>query len=154
MWISSARFHILAAGAAATICLASLAPTAQAANLLEMNFWLSGPQYEGRLAGCEAPLGHIASQFQHRERRFWNSGLQITGYGPARETAFRPWQSDNTPRRYCSVQARLNDGSAHAVHYSIVEDGGLAGLTQGVVWCVDGLDRDWSFAPNCSAAKP
>ena len=151
-WIHSAKFHVMAA-TLATACMAGLTPAAQAANPLELNFWLSGPRYEGRVANCEAALGYITAQFQEKESRFWNSALQITAYGPARETAFRPWQSDNIPRRYCSVEAMLNDGVARAVHYSIIEDGGLAGFSQGIEWCVVGLDRDWSYNPRCRSAK-
>src|SRR5476649_1265818 len=84
--------------------------TAQAANPMELNFWLSGPRYDGRVAGCEAALSTITSQFHEKESTFWNSALQITGYGRIHEIAFRPWQSDNIPRRYCSGEVMLNDG--------------------------------------------
>jgi len=40
------------------------------------------------------------------------------------------------------------------VHYSIIEDGGFAGFTDGVEWCVVGLDRDWAYNPACKAARP
>src|SRR4029077_7731163 len=46
---------------------------AEAANPLELNFWLSGPKYEWRLAPCESALGTITSQFQEKESTFWNS---------------------------------------------------------------------------------
>jgi hypothetical protein len=127
---------------------------AEAANPLELNFWLSGPKYEGRLASCEAVLGTITSQFQEKESTFWNSSLQIKAYGRIHETAFRPWQSDNIPRRYCSGDVMLSDGKMHNVHYSIIEDGGFAGYNQGVEWCVTGLDRDWAYNPACRAARP
>ena len=80
-------------------------PPGQAANPLELNFWLFGPSYDGRVAECEGALGTITSQFQEKESTFWNSPLQITGYGNIHEIAFRPWQSDNIPRRYCSRHA-------------------------------------------------
>ncbi len=63
---------------------------AEAANPLELNFWLSGPKYEGRIAPCESALGTITSQFQEKESTFWNSALQITAYGRIHETAFGP----------------------------------------------------------------
>ena len=132
----------------------SLGEPAQAANPLELNFWLSGPRYDGRVAECERALGTITHQFWEKESTFWNSGLQITAYGQVHETAFRPWQSDNIPRRYCSAEAMLSDGKVRAVHYSIIEDGGFAGYDQGVEWCVVGLDRNWAFSPNCRAARP
>jgi len=127
---------------------------AEAANPLELNFWLSGPRYDGRVAECDRALGTISSQFREKESTFWNSSLQITAYGRIHETAFRPWQSDNIPRRYCSGDVMLSDGSRHTVHYSIIEDGGFAGFDQGVEWCVTGLDRNWAYNPRCKLAGP
>src|SRR5258708_13731880 len=127
---------------------------AQHAYPWEMNFWLSGPRYAGRVAECGRVLGTISNQFREKESKFWNSALQITGYGEIHETAFRPWQSDNIPRRYCSADVLLNDGTLHTVHYSIIEDGGFAGFGQAVEWCVTGLDRNWAYNPNCRAARP
>jgi hypothetical protein len=127
---------------------------AQAANPLELNFWLSGPRYDGRVAPCESALPTITSQFQEKESSFWNSRLVITAYGNIRETAFRPWQSDNIPRRYCSGEAMISDGKMRTVHFSIIEDGGFAGFGQGVEWCVVGLDRNWAWNPHCKAARP
>lgn len=148
------RIRSVVMAVAAACSLFAMSPSAQAASPLELNFWLSGPLYDGRVAGCEAALGTISSQFQTKESRFWNSALQITGYDEVHETAFRPWNSDNIPRRFCSARAMLNDGVLRAVHYSIIEDGGLAGFSQGVEWCVVGLDRDWAYNPGCKAARP
>lgn len=143
-------------GAALGVAFALLAfgQPAEAANPLELNFWLSGPRYDGRVAGCESALPTIRYQFQEKESSFWNSSLQITAYGRIHETAFRPWQSDNIPRRFCSADVMLSDGKHRTVHYSIIEDGGFAGFGQGVEWCVTGLDRDWAYNPRCKAAKP
>jgi hypothetical protein len=138
------------------VALAMLAfgGAAQAANPAELNFGLFGPSYDGRVKECEAALGTITSQFQAKERTFWNSTLRITAYGDVRETAFRPWQSDNIPRRYCSAEVMISDGKQRTVHYSIIEDGGFAGFGQGVEWCVTGLDRNWANNPACNAARP
>ncbi len=43
---------------------------AEAANPLELNFWLSGPKYDGRVAPCEAALGTISSQFREKESTY------------------------------------------------------------------------------------
>ena len=138
----------------ALLGLLAFGPTAEAANPLELNFWLSGPRYDGRVKPCEAALGTITNQFWEKESTFWNSSLRITAYGDIHETAFRPWQSDNIPRRYCSGNVMLSDGKMHAVHYSIIEDGGFAGFGQGVEWCVVGLDRNWAYNPSCRMARP
>ncbi|WP_213773241.1 hypothetical protein [Bradyrhizobium sp. dw_78] len=146
------------AGAAAALGVAlgllAFGQAAEAANPLELNFWLSGPKYDGRVAPCESALSTISSQFHEKESTFWNSDLAITGFGNIRETAFRPWQSDNIPRRYCSGDVMLSDGKLRHVHYSIIEDGGFAGYDQGVEWCVTGLDRNWAYNPSCRSAKP
>ena len=127
---------------------------ARAANPLELNFWLNGPRYDGNVKPCEAALPTITSQFEEKESTFWNSRLVITAYGNIHETAFRPWQSDNIPRRYCTADAMISDGKLRTVHFSIIEDGGFAGFGQGVEWCVTGLDRNWAWNPNCKAARP
>ena len=115
-----------------------------------MNFWLLGPKYDGRVAPCEAALPTITSQFQEKESTFWNSELTDHRlWRRVHETAFRPWQSDNIPRRYCTADAMVNDGKPRTVHYSIIEDGGFAGYGQGVEWCVVGLDRNWAYNPSC-----
>ena len=138
----------------ALLALISFERPARAANPAELNFGLFGPSYDGRVKQCEAAFGTISSQFQEKESNFWNSPLQIVAYGHVHEVAFRPWQSDNIPRRFCRGSVQLSDGSVHAINYSIIEDGGFAGLGQGVEWCVVGLDRNWAFNPACKAAGP
>jgi hypothetical protein len=142
------------AGLGVLLGLLFFAQAAEAANPLELNFWLSGPRYDGRVAECEKALPTITTQFEEKERTFWNSTLQITSYGQIQETAFRPWQSDNIPRRFCSADVMTSDGKMRTVHYSILEDGGFAGFGQGVQWCVTGLDRNWAYNPGCKAARP
>jgi len=134
--------------------LLAFAPAAHAANFFEKNFWLSGPRYDGNLPPCESALGKITSRFADKESTFWNSALQITGYDRVHEIAFRPWQSDNIPRRYCAATAMISDGKPRPVYYSIVEDGGFASFGDGIEFCVVGLDRNWAYNPACKAARP
>jgi hypothetical protein len=127
---------------------------APAASLLEKNFYLSGPRYDSILPECDAALGTIASRFATKESRFWNSDLQIVDFSDVRETALRPWADQTIPRRFCSAKAKVSDGKWHAVYYSIVEDGGLIGMTWDVEWCVRGFDRNWAYNPGCKMARP
>jgi hypothetical protein len=143
-----------ALGAVLGLGLLAASQTAQAANPLELNFGLTGPNYEGRVALCERAMGTITTQFWEKESSFWNSSLKIAAYSNIHEIAFRPWQSDNIPRRYCAGQVTLNDGKVHGIYYSIIEDGGFAGYDQGVEWCVTGLDRNWAYNPACRSARP
>src|SRR5437016_655594 len=89
---------------AATIA-ALPADKAGAANWLEMNFYLSGPRYEGVLPPCDADaaLGKIASRFNEKENNFWNTDRRILGFEKIRETAFRSWAANTIPRRFCSA---------------------------------------------------
>ena len=145
--------------AALVIGLGALASTpaqrpAQAAGLLEKNFYLSGPRYDGALPPCEAGLDTIAWQFAQKESRFWNSDLQILGFERIRQIAFSPWAAGTIPRRFCGAVAAVSDGRKHAVFYSIGEDAGMIGASWGVEWCVVGLDRNWAYNPYCKMARP
>jgi hypothetical protein len=130
------------------------AGTAAAANLFELNFWLSGPRYDGVVPPCEAALDKISARFAQKEGTFWNSTLTIAGFEKVRETAFRPWAVNSIPRRFCSAIALVSDGLKHPIHYSIGEDTGLIGASWGVEWCVVGLDRNWAYNPACKMARP
>jgi hypothetical protein len=129
---------------------------ARAASWLEMDFYLSGPRYEGVLPPCDYPdaLVKISSRFNNRENSFWNTDLKIITFERIRETAFRPWAANTIPRRFCSGLVEISDGSRHAIHYSIAEDTGIIGATWGVQWCVVGLDRNWAYNPACLMAQP
>lgn len=127
---------------------------AQAAGPLEKNFWLEGPRYDSLLPPCEAMLGKIAARFAKKESKFWNSSLQIIGFSHVREIAFRPWESGNIPRRFCTAKAAISDGKVRTVNYSVIEDGGFASIGTGVEFCVIGLDRNWAFNPACRMARP
>ena len=112
------------------------------------------PALRRRSAALRVGAGQISSRFAEKESRFWNSTLQITGYDRVHEIAFRPWQSDNIPRRYCAATAMISDGKPRPVYFSIIEDGGFASFSHGVEFCVVGLDRNWAYNPACKAARP
>jgi hypothetical protein len=142
---------------AVALAVATLpADRAGAASLFELNFYLSGPRYDGVLPPCDAPaaLRTIAHRFQQKEYRFWNTDLAIVDFQRIRETAFRPWHANSIPRRYCSGVVEVSDGSKHAIHYSIIEANGIIGESWGVEWCVRGLDRNWAYNPACKMARP
>ncbi|MDQ8729008.1 hypothetical protein [Bradyrhizobium sp. LHD-71] len=137
----------------ATVLSAASGP-ANAANLWEKNFWLEGPRYDSVVPPCEAMLGKVAKNFADKESKFWNSSLQILEFANVREIAFRPWESDNIPRRFCTARATISDGKVRTVNFSVIEDGGFAGIWPGVEFCVVGLDRNWAFNPACRMARP
>jgi hypothetical protein len=128
----------------------------RAANIFEKNFWLSGPRYDHNVPACDyaAALDRIIANFHTKEIRFWNSELRIVGIENIQETAMLPWAAQSIPRRYCSGTAVINDGARHPVYYSIAEDTGMIGMDFGVNFCVQGLDRNWAYNPDCRSAKP
>ncbi len=145
-----------AALAALALAAAAWAAPADAASPLEKNFWLEGPRYDAVLPDCAAPaaLHRIAATFSDRETRYWNSSLRIVEFSGVRQIAFRPWAVETIPRRFCSGTVEVSNGRRHRVYYSIIEDGGLMGMTFGVEWCVVGLDRNWAYNPACKMARP
>jgi hypothetical protein len=149
----SARIARLALALALSIVSIS---QSRAANLLEKNFWLSGPRYDQVLPPCNyrAALDRIIGDFQIKEARFWNSRLQIVGIENIQQTALLPWAAQSIPRRFCSGTVVINDGARHAIFYSIAEDTGIIGIDWGVNFCVVGLDRNLAYGPACRAARP
>jgi hypothetical protein len=149
----SARIACLALALALSVVSIS---QSRAANLLEKDFWLSGPRYDQVLPPCDyrAALDRIIGDFQIKEARFWNSRLQIVGIENIQQTALLPWAAQSIPRRFCSGTAVINDGARHAIFYSIAEDTGIIGIDWGVNFCVVGLDRNLAYGPGCRAARP
>jgi hypothetical protein len=138
------------------VVTAGFAASARAANWLEQNFWLEGPRYDAVLPACDDPaaLSVITSRFATKEQRFWNSALEIVRIDRIRETAFRPWDRDLIPRRFCAGRALISDGRVRPVYYWIGEDTGMIGASWGVEWCVVGYDRNGAYHPGCRMAQP
>ena len=145
-------FAVCAIGAAAL----ALAAPGRAANWIEKNIWLSGPNYDADVPLCENgwALWLTQSRFATKESRFWQSDLTITSIDTVRETAFRPGHYALIPRRYCAGVANVSDGTRHKIFYSIGEDTGNSGMSWGIEFCVVGLDRNWAYNPRCKMAQP
>lgn len=112
------------------------------------------PMY-GDLPACADPavLSELTSWFNSRESTYWGP-LQALSYDRIAQTGFRTWGDDFIPRRFCTARLLLNNGVFHRVDYSVRENLGLFGMTWNVNWCVAGLDRELSYAPNCKMARP
>jgi hypothetical protein len=146
----------LAAWLFSALAVMLAATPAAAGSIFELNFWMSGPRYDGKLPTCndEGALNKVALRFSEKEGKFWNSKLTIVAFDQVRETAYRPWAANSVPRRFCSAVAFVSDGLKHPIHYSIAEDLGMIGGTYGVEWCVVGLDRNMAYSPACKMARP
>lgn len=112
--------------------------------------------YQGVLPSCADPavFERIQSRFHARKSEFWKSGLEIVGLAQVREIGFRTNGLDLIPRRYCVAKAEMNNQSVREVSYTIDEDLGIIGWGFDVEWCVAGLDRNYTYAPDCKIARP
>jgi hypothetical protein len=112
--------------------------------------------YDARIPGCSdaGVIGEIAGEFARREVEFWNSTLTITGIDRIAETNFRPWGADFIPRRFCKARVQLSDQRITTVSYSVREKLGFIMWTYDVNWCLTGLDRHKTYAPECTMARP
>lgn len=147
--------RIVSLGFALALSAASASPSL-AANALEKNFWLPGPDYDHEMPACNYPaaLDRIIGDFRTKEIRFWNSELEIVGIENIRETAVMPWAAQSIPQRFCHGVALISDGKRRPIYYSIGEDTGMIGMDFGVNFCVVGLDRNMAYGPACRSAKP
>lgn len=141
----------------ALACLSAAVASAQSRRHADPRDWAENrinPMI-GALPFCHDPavLGEVTSSFNSREATYWGP-LQAVAYDRVRELAYRPWGEDLIPRRFCSGFVALNDGTLRRVDYSVRENLGLFGLTWNVNWCVSGLDRHRSYAPECKMARP
>jgi hypothetical protein len=112
--------------------------------------------YSAALPACadQYVLGEIADRFATAEYRFWNTPLRIVAFERIRETAWRPWGLDTIPRRFCSGLVTMSDGIKRRIDYSVREGQSFIGLSWGTEWCIDGLDREYAYAPRCRQARP
>jgi hypothetical protein len=112
--------------------------------------------YDTQIPACHdvAVLEKIASYFAEKESKFWQSSLRISEYEQIRPVAWRPWGLDFIPRRYCTGKVITSDGMRRRIDYSVREDLAIIGSNWGVEWCVQGLDRNWAYQPECRMARP
>ena len=151
------RRRIVSTIAAVLLVATGLSATssADAATIFEKDFWLSGPLYSAKVPLCEEhePLKMIQRRFSTKEGKFWNSDLKIVGFEKIQEVSWEPWAPGTIPRRFCRASALISDGVRRPMYYSITEDGGMIGASYGVEFCVVGLDREWSYQPDCLRAN-
>lgn len=106
--------------------------------------------FDANLAACESALSTIQSRFRSTERRYWNSNAEIISFEQVGQAAFRPHGLDLVPRRYCQAVAVMADKRRLKLRYAIIEDGGFAGIWDGVQYCLDGYDRNHTAMAGCA----
>ena len=150
----SSKFSRIAGLALVAAALASNAPVANARPLTPAENRLQS--YSGAVPPCTeaSALEAIQSRFKDREDEYWHSGLAIVSFDRVDEIGFRSNGLDYIPRRYCLARAVMSDQKLRTVSYSIGEATGSIGFTDGVDFCVAGLDRNDAYSPTCKMARP
>ena len=151
----SSRTLLLASASAFAAALVALpGSTASGANWLEMNFYMSGPEYEGKLPPCDYrdALVKIASRFNQKENVYWNTDLRYSS------SEIRRDGTSPLGRQYNSaslLQHRAGHGRPH-VHHPLFDRRRYRHDRRqlGGWWCVVRLDRNWSYEPTCKMARP
>jgi hypothetical protein len=96
----------------------------------------------------------IVSRFSETESTYWKSSLTIVSFDKVHPIAFRPWGLDYIPRLFCTGEVTTSDGRKRGINFIVGEETGMSGFGWGVEWCVQGLDRQRSYAPACTMARP
>lgn len=112
--------------------------------------------YSGDVPACDAGgiLGTIQSRFSQKESEYWNSSLTLQSFDRIRQIGFRSNGADYIPRRYCAARVFASDNQYREIVYQIGEGTEMIGWGPGVVWCVEGLDRDFAFGTRCRTLRP
>lgn len=108
------------------------------------------------IPACTDPsvASKISGRFADAESSYWNSNLQIVSFANVRPVAFRPWGLDYIPRLFCTGTVVTSDGRKRTISFHIGQDTGIIGATWGVDFCIQGLDRQLAYAPDCKMAQP
>lgn len=108
--------------------------------------------YSANLSECDAPgvLSRIQSRFSTVESRFWDSKAEIVVIEQVRQAAFRPHGLDLIPRRYCQAVATMSNNRKLKLRYAIIEDAGIIGMSEGIQYCLEGYDRNYTAMPGCN----
>ena len=121
-----------------------------------MNFWMSGPRYDGNLPACDdaSALGRISGRFAQKERHVLGLGPRHHRVRPGARDRLAALGSRRDPAALLLRASRSNGAAVNGGLYSIAEDQGFIGASWGVEWCVEGYDRNLAYAPNCKMARP
>jgi hypothetical protein len=108
-----------------------------------------------RIPECadRALAGAVIGRFNQTESMYSNGRHTMTAIAGMRQTDFHPMRDDKVARRWCQGTALFADGARRRLVLELGSNTGHLGLTYGLTYCVDGLDRLMAHAPNCRVLR-
>lgn len=108
-----------------------------------------------RIPLCADPglAGRVVNQFNDVERTYWNGQHTLVSLAGMFENGFHPARDDKVARRWCRGIALFADGAQRQIVLELSADTGFVGIGYGLAYCIQGLDRHWTYAPNCRVLR-
>lgn len=95
----------------------------------------------------------VVDQFNDVERTYWQGRNTMTALAGMLENGFHPARDDKVARRWCRGVALFADGARREIVLELSADTGFVGIGYGLAYCVQGLDRHFTYAPNCRVLR-
>lgn len=110
---------------------------------------------EGKVPSCndDSVLNKITKRFRRNNIHHLDSDLAFERIGRVRETDFLKNPKDQNDRRFCAAHAHLNNGKHPTLYYLIQEHHGLASISWGVDFCVNGYDFARAHGSSCRSLR-
>jgi hypothetical protein len=95
----------------------------------------------------------VIDRFNEVERTYWNGVNTMTGVENLTQRGFHPARDDKVARRWCEGTALFADGARRRMALELSADTNFVGIGPGLAYCVVGLDRHFTYAPNCRVLR-
>ena len=91
---------------------------------------------------CAAPrvLSGVISRFNWAERTTFKRGFELAALANPRANPDPVLNVGVIPKRYCIAEAMMSNGSRSTAYYVVLMGQGLAGIGNGLDFCILGLD--------------
>jgi hypothetical protein len=91
---------------------------------------------------CAAPrvLSGVISRFNWAERNTFKRGFELSGLANPRANPDPVLNVGVIPKRYCMAEAMMSNGTQSTAFYVVLMGQGLAGVGNGLDFCILGLD--------------
>lgn len=103
---------------------------------------------------AEEVQAKVVDAFNETETRFWGGHIEMTGVIGLTERGSLPRGDDKLARRWCQGTAVFRDGERRRIVLELLPNIETLGLRYALSYCIEGLDREWAYQPNCRVLAP